>query len=286
MAALTDGPDSAVVGKVRLRMFPLEERNGIVYVWMGREALVPLEEDVPKTPLRSGSMVRFRTSVVHGDWRDHAEFAGAGHFNVLHRDALAMRADRFFAYLPNPHAVLTDEEGDDGEYLLERNDPPVLEAEYPNLGMWPPRRLWRRLRSAKRFRPVQGVRTLTAMRLPGIMRVRNFPQLGSIYYEWYVPRDEEHYTYFQISVHFPGNPVARLWTNLWYYLWARPAFKNRFNRQDVEMVTAIREWEELKGRGVPSPLFRPDVYPAAWIDYCNRFARGEGWEHQSGTQRD
>jgi hypothetical protein len=43
----------------------------------------------------------------------------------------------------------------------------------------------------------------------------------------------------------------------------------------VRMVEAIREWEARKGRGAPSPLFRPDVYPKAWIDYCNEHARGE-----------
>jgi nitrite reductase/ring-hydroxylating ferredoxin subunit len=170
VAALPDGPDSPVVGKLRLQTFPLEERNGIVYVWMGSGAPVPLEDDVPRIPLREDATVYYRKSVVHGDWRDHGEFAGGGHFNVLHRDAPAMKLDRFFAYLPNPEAVLTDEEGDgDGEFLLERNEPPVLQADYPGLGTWPPLPLWRRLKRAKRFRPVQGVGSLTALKLPGVL---------------------------------------------------------------------------------------------------------------------
>ncbi len=35
VAALTDGPDSPVVGKVRVRTYPVEERKGIVWIWMG-----------------------------------------------------------------------------------------------------------------------------------------------------------------------------------------------------------------------------------------------------------
>ncbi|MEE8518995.1 MAG: Rieske 2Fe-2S domain-containing protein [Dehalococcoidia bacterium] len=280
VAALPDGPDSPVVGKVRVQTFPLMERNGLVYIWMGKGEPVPADDDLPRLPLREGAVVRHRRRIVHGDWRNHAEFAGAGHFNVLHRDAPPMKLDRFFAYLPNPRAELTDEEGDgDGEYLVERNDPAVVQAEYPGLGSWPPLPFWRRMRRAKRLKPVSGVSTLTAIRLPGVMRVRNFPQLGSVYYEWYVPRDEEHYTYFQISTTFPGNPVSRLWDRFWFTLWGKPMFMDRFNRQDVEMVEAVRRWEEQRGKMTPAKLFGPDVFPQAWVDYCNQYARGVGWEY-------
>ena len=280
VAALPDGPDSPVVGKLRVPTYPIEERNGLAYVWMGHGQPVPLEEDVPRIPLKVGAVVRHRSSRVHGDWRNHAEFAGAGHFNVLHRDAPPTKLDRFFAYLPEPHTVLTDEEGnEDGEYLLERNGPPVMQASYPGLGTWPPAPWWRRNRRTKRLSETHSVRTLTAIRLPGVLRVRNFPQLGSVYYEWYVPSDEEHYTYFQVAVSFPRNPVSRVWDGLWFHLWAKPMWMVRFNRQDVHMVEAVREEEEHSGKTVPTKLFRPDVFPAAWIDYCNRFARGAGWEH-------
>ncbi len=35
VAALTDGPDSPTVGKVRLKTYPVEERAGLLWVWMG-----------------------------------------------------------------------------------------------------------------------------------------------------------------------------------------------------------------------------------------------------------
>ena len=79
VAALTDGPDSPVVGKVRLRTFPVEERKGIVWIWMGRIAPVPLEDDVPRMLLRDGSVVHYRWKVVKGNWRYHLEGGlGAG----------------------------------------------------------------------------------------------------------------------------------------------------------------------------------------------------------------
>src|SRR2546428_8523978 len=47
-AALTDGPDSPICGKVSLRTYPVEERAGLVWVWMGDGApSVPVEDDMP-----------------------------------------------------------------------------------------------------------------------------------------------------------------------------------------------------------------------------------------------
>ena len=48
-AALVDGRDSPIVGNknVRLRTYPVEERAGIVFVYIGDSEAPPLEADVP-----------------------------------------------------------------------------------------------------------------------------------------------------------------------------------------------------------------------------------------------
>ena len=71
VAALTDGPDSPVVGKVRVKTYPVEVRKGIVWVWMGRMAPVPLEEDVPPLVLRDDTWLNTRAKLVYGNWRYH-----------------------------------------------------------------------------------------------------------------------------------------------------------------------------------------------------------------------
>ena len=35
VAALTDGPDSPIVGKARVKTYPLEERKGIIWAFIG-----------------------------------------------------------------------------------------------------------------------------------------------------------------------------------------------------------------------------------------------------------
>ena len=79
VAVLTDGPDSPAVGKVRLRTFPTEERKGIIWVWFGQMAPVPLEEDVSRNVLDDDTLVKFRYRTVEGNWRNHAQ-QEAGHF--------------------------------------------------------------------------------------------------------------------------------------------------------------------------------------------------------------
>jgi phenylpropionate dioxygenase-like ring-hydroxylating dioxygenase large terminal subunit len=52
-AALTDGPDSPICGKVRVRTYPVEERAGLVWVWMGVAApTVPSSPPAPRGPRR------------------------------------------------------------------------------------------------------------------------------------------------------------------------------------------------------------------------------------------
>ena len=48
-AAFTDGPDSPICGKVAMRTYSVEERMGLIWVWMGEGApSVPVEEDMPE----------------------------------------------------------------------------------------------------------------------------------------------------------------------------------------------------------------------------------------------
>jgi phenylpropionate dioxygenase-like ring-hydroxylating dioxygenase large terminal subunit len=46
VAALTDGPNSGLVGKLRAPKYPTQTYKGIVWIWMGETEPVPLEEDI------------------------------------------------------------------------------------------------------------------------------------------------------------------------------------------------------------------------------------------------
>jgi len=277
VAALTDGPDSPVVGKIRIRTFPVEERKGIIWIWMGKGAPVPLEEDVPKLLLRDDTLVRFRYGTVDGNWRFHSEGACGGHFQMLHRDAFALLRYRWFANMQDSAPTMSSEEGDDGEYLLERIAGISFQNDYPGLGKWPPKRWWRNY--LQTFKPAQGAVNTCGMRLPGFLRVVNWPMDGALHYEWYVAIDEDHYNYFQCFAAFPTNPIDRFVKDWWYRLWSGPMRDSRFNNQDKSVVLAQSQYAQRHGGNRPTPLYTPDRYPLAWIDMCNKYARGEGSEY-------
>ena len=88
-AAITDGPDSPICGKVRVKTYPVEERFGVIWIYMGDGQPPPLEEDIPSEFLapntiilgrivnnRIGLDVRTETA---GAWNTSVRYYG-GHF--------------------------------------------------------------------------------------------------------------------------------------------------------------------------------------------------------------
>ena len=276
VAALTDGPDSPVVGKLRIRTYPVVERKGIVWVWMGKEAPVPLDEDVPKLILRDNTMVKHQSRVVYGNWRYHAEIGIDAHLPTLHADALTQLNKVIYGYMSDyAPAITKDEEVDDGEWLFKFSGKPVMRDHYPGLGTWPPKRPWRRTnRRPKGERTaVQGARQV-GLRLPGLVRVPNVPLKGGILYEWYVAVDKDHYRYFQVHCFWPSNPLARLGVHFRHPLASNLGF-TRFNGQDSMMIGPMTEYQQRHGVNRPMLPYRPDAFPLAWIQMCNEHARGE-----------
>ena len=283
VAVLTD-ENSPAVGKVRLRVFPTEQRNGLVYVWMGRGDPAPLEEDIPALLLRPDAKVKVRYRQVYGNWRHHAEGSAGAHFFMLHRDAIALLLHRL-AQGNRTHTSELQEKCpvDERMYLLETSRDLSWDTEFPGLGHWPPRRPWRFSTPPNRrgrkgtSTSVHGIKYI-GIALPGYLRVRHFPKNGAVYYEWYIAIDADHYLYMQVSAHFPKNIVERLWITLWYNIWGGPMRKGRFNDQDKSMVRDATDFEKRMGQHKPTPLFRPDLFPRLWIQMCNEYARGEGWK--------
>ena len=279
VAALTDGPDSPVVGKIRLRTFPTQERKGIVWIWMGRGEPVPIEEDVPNLMLRDDTIVKVRQAVVYGDWRYHAEGGLGNHAAMLHADAVGRLFRKQFGISGAREVGNTLVKDEDGTYLASdqqsgRRGVRAPQYEYEGLGAWPAQRPWRIIANSLR-RPILGKVRAAGTHLPGYLRIPNFPMIGGMYYEWYIAIDAEHYLYFQVSTHWPKNPISKLWTHLWYKYWAGPIHKGRFNNQDKGMIGAQMDFTKRHGANRPAKLYRPDVDPIDWIDMANKHARGE-----------
>src|SRR5712692_9350187 len=184
-AALTDGPDSPVRGKVCAQTYPVEERAGLVWVWMGDgPPTVPVEEDIPEALLRPDVVVCGRITERSGNWRLAAENGyDEAHATYLHRYGAFVTA---FQRLPA--AIITKHGGQtEGPWLWRVPDQVIPEGDYPGLGRWPKRRWWNRGRDWVKI----------GIRLPCAMIIQ---RKATANYAWWEPVDEDTNRYIQLWV--------------------------------------------------------------------------------------
>lgn len=252
LAALTDGPDSPICGKVRVKTYPVQERAGLVWAYMGDGEPPPLEEDAADLLLHDDTVVVGRITVQKGNWRYAVENSfDAGHPNYLHRYGVI---HSFFRRMPGwtRSTYITD-----GPWLTSTRRPTdvFMAAEYPGLGKWPRHRFWNVLRRKQK----------ASVRLPGYVQLA-YEGFTHAQYIWPVAVDKDHYRLFQFYV-TRARGLEALRFKLTYYLYLKWAHHIQFNNQDTWMVRLMPETP-------PERLFRPDRGITAWRKLCEH-ARGQ-----------
>jgi phenylpropionate dioxygenase-like ring-hydroxylating dioxygenase large terminal subunit len=249
-AALTDGPDSPICGKVRVKTYPVAERAGMVWIYMGDDPPPPVEDDIPREMLHPDAVVLGRITVQRGNWRYACENAvDEGHAKYLHRyGALAT----LFRDMPGWSTIKITL--DDDGWLNRETLTMGYQEEYPGLGRWPRKPFYKRRTRGSRI----------SMRLPGILR-NDYLGRPEWKLAWYVPMGADRHRYVQFYVtHARGLDAlkahAYFWTN---YRWVQLV---QFNNQDAWMVRLMPET-------TPERLYRPDVSITAWRKLCEQ-ARG------------
>lgn len=244
VACLTDGPDSPLRGKVQVRTYPVEERLGLVWLFVGEGQAPPLEQDIPRELIEQPASLAGRITVRPGNWRLAAENGfDEGHAKFLHRNSLWALLRRMPAY------SRTRIEPREGDWITRVTQSVGMEEiEYPGVGKWPRRNWWRR----------RGGGAVVSIRLPGCLRVA-YPHWT--HYEWYVPTDEENHRYIQLAAKFTTGLDA-LWFKVRYWTYIRWIFHGLFNDQDAVMVETM----DIP----PERLYRPDVSLIAWRKLCER----------------
>lgn len=254
-AVLTDGPDSPICGRVRVRTYPVAQRLGLVWVYLGDGPVPPVERELPAELVENRFVMGGRSDIRAGNWRFAAENGfDEGHAKYLHNTALW----RLFKVMPAWNRTRVSREG---PWLVRVQDELHWEAEYPGLGVWTNKRWWRRTPlpdrpgKGKRVNPVidaMDIPGFVSIRLPGLLRVA-YPKF--IHYEWYVPVDVDHVRYVQIMVRFETGLRAALF-KVSYLAAIRWLFHGQFTRQDAWMVDVTD--------APPERLYRPDVSITAW----------------------
>jgi len=297
VAVVSEGGQSPMPGKVRIKTYPVEERKGIIWIWMGDMAPTALEEDLPKFIFRADTIVKVVNRMKRGNWRWHAENVAGGHGQMVHMNTMR----QWFQYRRGPdlpgdsyYVEDADVRGIYSETSREGSKEPGTTkpwADIPGYGRWPVAKWWRQLLFNWWVRPPKKKDrfnvTKSILALPGYYRSAPWvwPTSSNVGYEFYVPIDEDHYYYIQIVLIFKKNPIVDFLRQLQYYFWAKPVGPVMLNNEDatlVEQTTAFQAEERQNWVAItPSPN---DRFFEAWRQYCDENSRGVGSRYTDRTK--
>ena len=245
VAALTDGPESPVIGRYSVQSYPVEERGGIVFVYMGDGNPPPIEEDVPEEVLSPEWTQQAVVSVWNGNWRAAVENGyDAGHAPYVHRYSWRWRTSGSLQPAWSNYSGVEQI----GPYLRQkRGKPGPPEADYPVVGHWP------RYSRLRRFMAKLGDKPGRARPYPNEFRLPCIIHNKYHYYthiRWAVPVDEHMTRNFQVYAgQYQGS--RSLAFSAHYWLFHRWIFHMMFNGQDETVVETL-DYE------APERLYGPD----------------------------
>lgn len=251
-AVLTDGPDSPICGKVRVKTYPVEERAGLIWIYMGENDPPPVETDIPEELLHPDAVILGRITIQKGNWRYACENGiDEGHAKYLHR---YRSVQNFFREMPawSKIRIVPDEQG----WITRETGAIQFEDDYGDLGHWPKKQYWKLRRRGHRI----------AMRLPCILRNQHVGTKVANF-AWYVPVGSDQYRYLQFYV-TRARGLDSLIFHVSFWAYRRWVHLIQSNNQDTWMVRLMPETP-------PERLYRPDVSITAWRKLC---------EHARGTE--
>jgi len=221
VALLTEGPDSPAVGRICVRSYPVEERCGLVWIYMGQGKPPPIEEDIPEAMLEKDAVVVGTIATWKGHWRVMVDTGiDVTHAQVLHRNNIRVR----FSMMPAFAKVKSRREGPWLDAVLEDVQ---YEADFPRVGRWP-----RDLRF-RRFGPPVGI----AVRLPGITRIIDLGR-NYVHYRWATPIGNDVTLNVQVLVRRTRG-LGALWFKLYYHLFEKWRYHVSFQDTDKLMAEHI-----------------------------------------------
>ncbi|MCW2641142.1 MAG: Rieske (2Fe-2S) iron-sulfur protein, partial [Dactylosporangium sp.] len=262
-AVITDGPNSPICGKVNVATYPVEERLGMVWVYIpvAGEQPHPIDSQLPEELVSNPFVMGGRIEPRTGNWRFACENGfDEGHAKYLHRTSLW----RLFKPMPvwNITRVIASD-----RWIYRVQDEQYWDADFPGVGRWTGKRWWK-LRppqaktsnigntgAPKKVDPTieaQNFPGFASVSMPGVLRIA-YPNF--IHYEFYVPVDADNHRYVGVMVNFlEGLATLKFYAK--YLGVIRWLFHGQFSGQDAWMVDVTD--------APPEKLYRPDISLTAW----------------------
>ena len=287
LTTIIAAPDDPLIGNVRLKVYKVEEKYGIIFLFVGDADFAPipaLEMDLPKPVARDykhysanitdanalnlgihrSADANWRLAVENGfdpghtliHWKSPLIYA-SGRSVPLGYKPLSDKAIAYFDEEGSPKGVMNmtvpDEDGTSHYALIFGNE---------ELG----------IKSKGDVRKPTYVRT--SMWLPCVLRVENFPSPGVSLYEWYVPTTEDKYEYWEVLTFSVDTEEQRINVIDRYENYLKQAVFHGFNDDDLWARAAMQPFYEHGVGFDEEKLGTMDAVIVAWRKFLSVHARG------------
>jgi len=265
VAVLSEGPMSAIPGRVRVRRFPTRLIKDVVFAWMGEGEPTAPESDLPPE-LFDDSVVFHDATVWKANWRPALENMNDNHVRYTHRNSVQLLL-RPFGKMSFDGARPIFSGG--GVTLTHYTDPSLQERPYREhfagvAGLWPKHRyrlLWSWIFTPRVTRWIwalgegtystpnrlptpyhQGSRGHVwewnqGPHMPGMLRINGS---SSLYTRWCVPIDEGSTREFYFFAVRPRTATGRLWEAAKYPLVQKLLRNRNLGFQDGVVLAQTR----------------------------------------------
>ncbi len=265
--------ESALIGKRRIRTYPVEEAKGLVFVFVGDELeeIPPLSEDVPPKFLDPDMAIRGKHRVVNSNWRIGAENGFDSTHIFIHKDSILIKDNDLCLPLglvpvgPESYRIVEEEGGPKGAFDLFGPDTviPVFEGT---------------IEGKKVLEGNPGGSVVVpqdiSIWLPGVLRVDPWPDPSLVQFEWYVPIDGERHLYLQTLGRRVANAEEEARFEKEYEeRWRRVALDG-FNDDDVWAREATEAFYADDTGWLNEQLFEPDGNIIRWRRLASKHHRG------------
>ncbi len=272
VTVVTD-PENDLVGKLRIKSYPVAEAKGLVFVFIGDIEPPPLADDLPPAFLDEDREVEGRYQVVESNWRMACDNGVDSPHVYIHRNspfmryanvniplALAPKPGFFerlqFATGPGPKGLIDD---------LVENYVPIFSADVGEA---------KGVVKADVRLDAEPLLPVISMWLPCCASVEGFPQRDLHDYEFYVPTDAHHHLYFQlISKRCATREEAERLHQEVERVWTKRALDD-FNRDDIVAREGLEDGYLFGDGWVEETLTRSDAALIAWRQFASRYCRG------------
>jgi nitrite reductase/ring-hydroxylating ferredoxin subunit len=272
VAALMEGPESAIVRKVTIRTYPVQEHADLIWLWPGSLPPSNLVDDVPDWIGRQDQFFNISMYTDYNcNWRwlvdnwpqDH-------HAQYVHRNAPEL------IFQPQlPYALTLDPKPLDGNKgIAIKRSGGMTSADYPGLGRFPKNEWWRFMKPTGRgntsgfenskAHKVYGIKNQSELWLPGLTVVGRLSGEYSLI-QWAVPIDANTTRCFNINNWRHLGRARALYDRAHYYLFRSWVHDRLFSDQDKVLLEAT----------VPGPerLSKSDTGVIAWRKFAGANAR-------------